>query len=200
MKKISVIVAGLALASSQVSALDIQYFIWAGAEYSKAKVEGSGDGESDNFNSKDTAFKVKTGVILDKTHRISLSYSKPSDNTNFTDEDDDGNEVSATMKSEVTAILLNYDYFFPITTDFRLGVGAHLGSAKLELKGEGEKFSDRGIAYGAQLSAIYDITKNVEFEVGYGHTRYNVDINYDDDWKDELKYTNSAYAGVNFKF
>ncbi len=32
MKKISVIVAGLALASSQVSALDIQYFIGAGAE------------------------------------------------------------------------------------------------------------------------------------------------------------------------
>lgn len=39
MKKISVIVAGLALASSQVSALDIQYFIGAGAEYSKQKLK-----------------------------------------------------------------------------------------------------------------------------------------------------------------
>lgn len=111
--------------------------------------------------------------------------------------DDIGTPV--TTKASVTLILANYDYFFPITEDFRLGAGAHLGSAKLELKEEGEKWSKSGLAYGAQLSAIYDITKNIEFEVGYGHTRYNVDLKFDGS-KEELKHTNSLYTGINFKF
>ena len=199
MKKISSIAAGLLLASSSVMAMDIQYFIGAGAEYSKSKVEGSGDGETDNFNGKDTTFKLKTGVILDKTNRISISYSNPSDKTDFIYEDNNGDEVTGSVKSDVTLYLLNYDYFLPITQDFRLGIGAHLGSAELELKSEGEKISDRGLAYGAQLSAIYDITKNVEFEIGISHTRYNVEIK-EDDWTDELKHTNSVYTGINYKF
>lgn len=194
MKKIGVIATGLILASSQVSALDIQYFIGAGAEYSKSQIKSSGDGESEKINAKDTAFKLKTGVILDKTHRISISYSKPSDKNTW-----DDNGTSVTTKVNTTLILANYDYFFPITEDFRLGVGAHLGSAKIEFKDVDGKLSDRGLAYGAQLSAIYDITKNVEFEVGYGHTRYNVEAK-EDGWKDELKHTNSVYAGINFKF
>ncbi|MFV7789627.1 outer membrane beta-barrel protein [Aliarcobacter lanthieri] len=197
MKKISGIVAGLMLASSSAMAVDIEYFIGAGAEYSKSEIESSGNGDSSKFDSKDTAFKLKSGVILDKTHRISLSYSKPSDNLTWVDEFDGS---SGTTKASTTLILANYDYFFPITEDFRLGVGAHLGSAKLELKEEGEKWSKSGLAYGVQLSAIYDITKNVEFEIGVGHTRYNVDIKHDDGFKDELKYTTSGYAGVNFKF
>lgn len=194
MKKIGVIVAGLVLASSQVSAMDIQYFIGAGAEYSNTKAENS---DGDSAKVKDTAFKVKSGIILDKTHRISLSYSKPSDKDTWLD-DNSGENV--TTKFDATLILANYDYFFPITSDFRLGVGAHLGSAKFEIKEEGEKWSKSGLAYGAQLSAIYDITKNVEFEVGIGHTRYNVDLQIEDDFKEELKHTNSAFAGINFKF
>ncbi|WP_434285566.1 hypothetical protein [Aliarcobacter cryaerophilus] len=40
----------------------------------------------------------------------------------------------------------------------------------------------------------------MEFEVGYGHTRYNVDLKFDDGFKEELKHTNSLYTGINFKF
>lgn len=191
MKKIGLIVAGLVLASSQASALDVEYFLGVGAEYSNSKSENS---DGDSFKAKDTAFKIKSGVILDKTHRISLSYSKPSDKDTW-----DDNGTSVTTKFSTTLILANYDYFFPITSDFRLGIGAHLGSAKFEIKEDGEKWNKSGLAYGAQLSAIYDITKNIEFEVGYGHTRYNADIKIDG-FKEELKYTNSAFAGINFKF
>lgn len=192
MKKISTAVAGLMLASSSMMAMDIQYFLGAGAEFSNTKIENS---DGDTFKAKDTAFKLKSEIILDKTHRISLSYSKPSDKDTW---DDSGTPV--TTKANVTLILANYDYFFPVTEDFRLGIGSRLDSAKLELKEEGEKWNKSGLAYGPQLSAIYDITKNVEFDVGYGHTRYNVDLKFDDESKEELKHTNYLYTGINFKF
>lgn len=186
MKKLSAIVATAVLASSAM-ALDVEYFLGAGAEFSKSQVKNNQGG--DNNNLKDTTALVKTGVILDKTHRISLSYSKPSDK-----------DTSGDFKISATKILANYDYFFPITEDFRLGAGAHLGSAKLEIKGQGEKFSDSGVAYGAQLSAIYDITKNVELEVGLSHTRYGAKIELGGGENEKLKHSNALYTGINFKF
>ena len=32
-----------------------------------------------------------------------------------------------------------------------------------------------GLTFGAQVGAIYDITKNVEFELGFAYSKYNVD-------------------------
>ena len=55
--------------------------------------------------------------------------------------------------------------------DFRFLAGLHLGHGNYD---EADlKMS--GLAYGAQLGAIYDITKNVEFEIGAGYTKYNID-------------------------
>lgn len=100
--------------------------------------------------------------------------------------------------------MANYDYLYGITDDFRVGGGAHFGLSKFENKGsasDGEnwKLSDTGFAYGVQLAAIYDITKNVEFELGLSHTRHTAKLKVDDE-TDKLKYSTSGYAGINFKF
>ena len=64
-----------------------------------------------------------------------------------------------------------------------------------------------GLAYGVQVGAIYDITKNVEFELGLAYTKYNVDktLNYTDNGVDieaklELEDSTSMFAGINYKF
>ena len=57
------------------------------------------------------------------------------------------------------------------------------------------------MAYGAQVGAIYDITKNVEFELGLSYTKFNVDRAEDATWyKLELDNSTSMFAGINYKF
>ena len=64
-----------------------------------------------------------------------------------------------------------------------------------------------GLAYGAQVGAIYDITKNIEFELGLAYTKYNVDktLDYtvagvDVTMNIELEDSTSMFAGINYKF
>mgnify|MGYP000328865657 CR=1 FL=1 len=199
MKK-SLVIASLVTASTSMMAMDLQYFLGAGAERAnanfKADVNVPSIGYSETFkeDDNDTALKLKLGVILDKTHRISLSHSK------FGGEDTD-----------VTVILGNYDYLIPINNEFRLYTGVHAGNAEYKETNTGladnNEVKMSGLAYGAQVGAIYDITKNIEFELGLAYTKYNVDksftgtesgVNYNA--KIELEDSTSMSAGINYKF
>lgn len=195
MKKLGIVVASLIVASTYASAVDVEYFIGAGTEFSKTKHKFTSPSEDSGVNIKDTSLKLKTGVILDKTHRIYLSYSKASDKFN---------ETGSHTKLSVTSILANYDYLYAITDDFRVGPGLHLGSAKFHNKGYDSSdrwdVSKSGFAYGAQVSAIYDITKNVEFEVGASYTKHNSIKIVDGSETDKIKNTTALYTGINFKF
>ena len=197
MKK-SLVIASLVAASTSMMAMDLQYFLGAGAERAnanfKADVNAPSIGYSETFkeDGNDTALKIKVGVIMDKTHRISLSHSK------FGGEDTD-----------LTVILGNYDYLIPINNEFRLYTGVHAGNGEyketnIDILGTAKM---SGLAYGAQVGAIYDITKNVEFEVGLAYTRYNIDKTYQ--WTDsgvdiiakmEIEDSTSMFAGINYKF
>ena len=197
MKK-TIVMASLVAASTSMMAMDVQYFLGAGAERSnanfKADVNAPSIGYSETFkeDDNDTALKLKLGVILDKTHRISLSHSK------FGGEDTD-----------VTVILGNYDYLIPINNEFRLYTGVHAGNGEyketnIDIIGTAKM---SGLAYGAQVGAIYDITKNIEFELGLAYTKYNVDktINWVDTGVDvsakfEIEDSTSMFAGINYKF
>lgn len=198
MKK-SLVMASLVMAStSSMMAMDLQYFLGAGVERAnanfKADVSAPSIGYSETFkeDDNDTSLKLKVGVIIDKAHRISLSHSK------FSGTDTD-----------VTIILGNYDYLIPINNEFRLYTGVHAGNAEyketnIDIIGT-TKMS--GLAYGAQVGALYDITKNIEFELGLAYTKYNVDktINWVDTGVDvsgkfELEDSTSMFAGINYKF
>lgn len=184
MKK-SLVLAGLVVASTSMMAMDTQYFIGAGAEKTNIDTKSSiSDGWSEKGEFKDTGLLFKTGAILNKTHRISLSY------TDFSKEGTD-----------ITSIFGNYDYLVPLNNEFRLYAGVHAGDTKVQVEDTGDKVSFSGLAYGMQIGAIYDITKNVEFELGLGYTKYNVDRAEDDIWvKLELDKSTSMFAGINYKF
>ena len=194
------IMAALVATSTSMMAMDLQYFLGAGAERANANFKADvnvptiGYNETFKEDESDTALKLKVGVIVDKTHRISLSHSK------FGGTDTD-----------VTVILGNYDYLIPINNDFRLYAGVHAGNAEYKETNTGladnNEVKMSGLAYGAQVGAIYDITKNIEFELGLAYSKYNVDESFSGtisgvDFKAnvELEDSTSMSAGINYKF
>ena len=195
----SLVIASLILASTSMTAMDLQYFLGAGAERTDADFKFSSLRDSDLNGSasiKETALLFKGGVILDKTHRISLSHAK------FSKDDFD-----------VSNIMANYDYLIPINKEFRLYAGLHLGNTKVEVEDGFDDVEDdisfSGLAYGTQIGAIYDITKNIEFELGLAYTKFNVDraetqtvqMSGTYSWaKIELEDSTSMFAGLNYKF
>ncbi len=193
MKK-TIVMASLVAASTSMMAMDLQYFLGAGAERGDANFKGTinapsiGYTESESFSDDALSLKLKLGVILDKTHRISLSH------VNYGIEDG----------GDFRIILGNYDYLIPLNEDFRFFAGVHLGNANYE---EDSDLKMSGLAYGVQVGAIYDITKNVEFELGLAYSKYNVDktINRTDSGVDieaklEIEDLTSMSAGINYKF
>jgi len=193
----SFVMTSLVLASTSIMAMDLQYFLGAGVERGNLdyKITGSGSNWSvinlsDDVT--DSNLKLKAGIILDKTHRVSLSH------VNFDATDTD-----------FRIILGNYDYLMPINDEFRLYAGLHLGNAEYKETNIGTLGTAKisGLAYGAQVGAIYDITKNIEFELGLAYTKYNLDktFNWTDSGEDitakiELEDSTSMFAGLNFKF
>ena len=196
MKK-SLVLASLVAASTSMMAMDLQYFLGAGANRvdndSKTTVNvpsvGISDSSSDSF--KDTGLALKTGVILDKKHRVSIAYS-----------DYSKNDIDA------TTITGNYDYLIPMNNEFRLYTGVHLGDTTMKMNDvDLGSIKASGLVYGAQVGAIYDITKNIEFELGLAYSKYNVDKSFsgtisgvDYNGKIELEDSTSMFAGINYKF
>ena len=188
MKKL-VVMASLVAVSTSMMAMDLQYFLGAGAERTNTNVKASGaDGFNEKDDFKDTSLKLKVGVILDKAHRISLSHTKLS-------KDD----------TDITIITGNYDYLIPLNNEFRLYTGIHAGNTNVKVNSGDIKAS--GLVYGAQVGAIYDITKSIEFELGLAYSKYNVDktisVTNGNDYvseKLELEDSTSMFAGINYKF
>ena len=121
---------------------------------------------------------MKAGVILDKTHRISLSYVGYNDN---------GGDLDLTE--------LNYDYIIPLKDKYSLLAGVHLGKADYIEAG----FDMDGLVYGVQTGVLYDITSNVQAEVGVAYSQYNVDKTISN-VKVEFDDSTSLYVGLNYKF
>ncbi|MDD2886469.1 MAG: outer membrane beta-barrel protein [Aliarcobacter sp.] len=188
MKK-TLVMASLVAASTSMMAMDLQYFLGAGAERANSNFRATDVGIDNKIDIKDTSLKLSGGIIIDKTHRIYLSYSKFSDN-------------NYDYKIEQNNILGNYDYLIPINEQFRLYTGLHLGNTKVDIQENAlYKISFSGLAYGAQFGAIYEITKNIEFEAGLAYTKYNVDREADGSYFNiELEDSTSMFAGINYKF
>ena len=200
MIKKSLAMASLLALGTSAMALDVQPFVGVGIEKTTLDYKGSvsvpGIGYSDSYSDddSDTALKLKAGAILDKTHRLSVSHAKYSDNG-----------------ADVRILLLNYDYLFPINEKFNLYTGAHAGQAKYEQDVNTDigkiDIDMSGITYGLQVGALFDITKNIELEAGLAYSKYNVDdtisgtyLGVDYSLKTELEDSTSMFIGINYKF
>ena len=175
MKK-SLILTSLLALSTSVMAMDIEYFIGAGAE--RGSLDTDASGVSMNGDYKDTALKIKAGVILDKSHRVSLSYVGYSDN---------GGDLDLTE--------LNYDYIIPFKNKLSVLAGAHIGNADYKDAG----FDMDGLVYGVQTGVLYDITSNIQAELGFAYSKYNVDKTINN-VKIEFDDSTSLYLGINYRF
>lgn len=179
----SLVLTVLVAASTSMMAMDLQYFLGAGVERGNLEMKiSNAAGKNESVDDSASDLKLKVGVILDKTHRISLSHIN----------------YGVENNGDFRIILGNYDYLIPINEDFRFLAGVHVGHANYE---NSAAFKMSGLAYGAQVGTIYDITKNVEFELGLGYTKYNVDRAEDNVYnKVELEDSTSMFAGLNYKF
>ena len=198
MIKKSLVMASLLALGTSAMAIDVQPFVGVGIERTtldyKASASALGYSYSYSDDDSDTALKLKAGAILDKTHRLSVSHAKYSDNG-----------------ADVRILLLNYDYLFPINEKFNLYAGAHAGQAKYEQDVNtaiGKIDIDMsGLVYGLQVGALFDITKNIELEAGLAYSKYNVDdtisgtyLGVDYSAKSELEDSTSMFIGINYKF
>ncbi|WP_323588188.1 hypothetical protein [Aliarcobacter butzleri] len=167
-------------------ALDAQYFIGTNLKKTQAKIEHNIEvytpfgtvNESLEQTIKDSALELKIGTILNNTYRIYLS----------------GVEYKTNL-FKVKMINGNYEYLIPITNDFRLFSGVHMGTFK------------NNMVYGVQGGFIYDITKNIEFEAGGFYSRYKKEVKvkgekFGFEFTDNIKIENSKslFAGFNYKF
>ncbi len=174
----SLVLTTLLTVSTSIMAMDVDYFIGAGAERGNIDSSASSASTSINGDYKDTALKLKAGVILNKNQRISLSHVGYSNN---------GGDLDLTE--------LNYDYIFPLENKFSLLAGVHLGKADYKESG----FDMDGSVYGIQAGALYDITSNIEAEMGLAYSKYNVDKTINN-VKVEFDDSTSLYVGLNYKF
>lgn len=158
------ITLAILLASSTLVSAETQWFI--GADVSHADIDadvgftGSAtingatyNGGSVSVSDKDTTIGIKAGAIVDKTHRLALSYTKFSPSVEG-------------IKGDLTNIIASYDYLFTSVKTFTPYIGAHVGQSKFEVIG----YDDTALSYGAQLGVLYSITNNIEFEAGVSYT------------------------------
>ncbi|MEM5558355.1 hypothetical protein AAHK07_07500 [Aliarcobacter cryaerophilus] len=171
-------------------ALEIDYFAGINLKKTQAKISHDIDVniptpfgtivKNINYDEtiKDKAPELKIGLILNNIFRVYLS--------------------AVDYKTELFKIKIitgNYEYLIPITDNFRFFAGTHLGVFK------------NNMIYGAQAGTIFDITKNIELEIGGLYSKYKKDVEingykngfvYRDNI--QIKNSNSIYTGFNFKF
>lgn len=200
MKK-SLVMVSLVVASTSMMAMDLQYFLGAGAGASWNKSESSiqtpgyvfvnSNSTTDSDRNSSALMILKGGAILDNTHRLSFSYAP-----------------AFHSDANVHNFMAGYDYLIPVNNDSRFYVGAHAGISSFKGKDDISNFDMSGFAYGTQLGYIYDLTKNIEFEIGGMYTKHNLDktgrILANDgtpiSMKLEVKDAISTFAGINYKF
>ena len=180
----SLFLAGL-LSASAVMAADVQYFVGAGIEKGDVDVNASALGLTLSDNVKDTALKLKFGVLIDNEHRISLS------NVKYTE---DGGDIGLT--------LINYDYLVNVPIEkTKLLIGGHIGSTRYDE--DANILSDSAIAYGIHTGFLYDISKKLSLDLTLGYTKLNLEdtisisgtdviVNIDD--------STTMAVGMNYKF
>lgn len=199
MKKSLIVASLLALGATSASAESVKQYvgIGIGANWAKVKASAKGNIEGDVINESASETrssllaKAKTGAIYDDTHRFSIAYT-PVFN----------------KYANVHSFLGEYDFLVSLNDANRIYAGAHVGVAKFKgKKGLVDDVKKTGLAYGAQLGYITDITDNIELELGAMYTQYNVDKSYSAssgaDWirvKGELKSSTSLFVGINRKF
>jgi opacity protein-like surface antigen len=171
----TLVLSSLLALSTSVMAMDVTYFIGAGAERGSVKTKAD---TATVTKFEDTGLKLKAGAIFNKNQRLSLSY------VTF---NKDGGNLDLTE--------LSYDYLIPLKNKFSVLAGVHAGYAKYKAS----PLDMKGYDYGLQTGLLYDITSNIQLETSIAYSKYNVDDTVNN-IKFELDHSTAFYLGFNYKF
>lgn len=172
------------LISSSLLAIDTQWFIGAGMSSADidAQLNQTGTitiggvaytaGSSDQSD-RDNALELKTGVILDKKHRLSIDYAKyePS---------------KGSISTKLTNVTFHYDYLLDPINQFTFFAGAHGGINKFETLG----YDDKALTYGAQAGVLYPLVSGFELEAAISYSKLGA--------KPTTPTLNGTYSGITF--
>ncbi len=197
MKKTIIALSTLALASTSVSAFDLnpEFFVGGGVGYHHAKFESkySEVYESDNWSGKESntakgaAFSVRTGAYLTPNHRVTLTANFTGDNELYSDSDEYGKYTENLKQSEYLA---SYDYLHYLNAEFALFAGATAGVVQntltFEDKYNGEtskdKYKETDFTYGLQVGAQYKINANWSADLQYRHMFESTSVSQSESW------------------
>lgn len=172
MKK-SLILTSLLTLSTSLIAMEYKYFFAVGMENQNASFSGN----SVANDVKATELKLKTGIFLNKTNRISLSHIKFGED-----------------QADFTVSIINYDRLIPVNHEYKLYAGFHVGNAKYEEP----NLDIDGLAYGAQLGIVFINETNMELEFGLAYSKYDFDDTINGS-EAEVKAI-SIFTSINYKF
>ncbi|MEG3692887.1 outer membrane beta-barrel protein [Vibrio coralliirubri] len=210
MKKTIIALSTLALASTSVSAFDLnpEFFVGGGVGYHHAKFESKwtevaeGDSWSDKESdtAKGAAFSVRTGAYLTPNHRVTLTANFTGDNELYSDSDEYGKETQNLKQSEYLA---SYDYLHYLNADFALFAGVTAGVVQNTITFEykdidgtdKEKDKETDFTYGLQVGAQYKINSNWSADLQYRHMFESTSVS--DSWNDEYGYGNDTFTVKN---
>lgn len=172
------------LMSSSLLAMDTQWFIGAGISSADVDAQLNQTGTitiggvaytagSSDQSDRDNALELKTGVILDKKHRLSIDYAKyePS---------------KGSISTKLTNATFNYDYLLDPINQFTFFAGAHGGINTFEVIG----YDDKAFTYGAQAGVLYPLVSGFEFEATISYSKLGA--------KPTTPTLNGTYSGITF--
>lgn len=172
------------LMSSSLFAMDTQWFIGAGISSADVDAQLNQTGTitiggvaytagSSDQSDRDNALELKTGVILDKKHRLSIDYAKyePS---------------KGSISTKLTNVTFNYDYLLDPINQFTFFAGAHGGINKFEAIG----YDDKAFTYGAQAGVLYPLVSGFELEAAISYSKLGA--------KPTTPTLNGTYSGITF--
>ncbi|CDS96353.1 outer membrane beta-barrel protein [Vibrio coralliirubri] len=208
MKKTIIALSTLALASTSVSAFDLnpEFFVGGGVGYHHAKfeykfnevdeVDGNASGKESN-TAKGAAFSVRTGAYLTPNHRVTLTANFTGDNELYKYSDGDLDELK---QSEYLA---SYDYFHYLNSEFSLFGGVTAGIVQnkhTEIWNEEtsrvkETHKETDFTYGLQVGAQYKINTNWSADLQYRHMFESSSVSESNSW--DTGYYKDTYTVKN---
>jgi hypothetical protein len=204
MKKSLLLASLLAIGATSAVAMDTQWFVGLDASKVQTTVDETISGSatingrayaasgSASTDVDDTSLGIKVGAILDKTHRVSLHYTK----------------YDFDYDSYMNITTLSYDYLFNTNGKFTPFIGAHVGYGKVSAY---DLVDDSGMLYGAQAGVIYELPNNFELEAGLALTGTNISPSTSASFSDstvsvtgnysmDIGTITTMYFGINYKF
>lgn len=211
MKKTTIALSTLVLASTSASAFDLnpEFFVGGGVGYHHAKLEAEyldfDDVDGRYFNKESNtangvAFNLRAGAYLTPNHRVTLTANFTGDNELYSESYEDGKYTENLKQAEYLA---SYDYFHYLNSDFALFAGVTAGVVQNTATFEDKdidgtyksKSKETDFTYGLQIGTQYKINSNWSADLQYRYMFESTSVSESESW--DTGYWKDTYTVKN---